>query len=441
MNLSQSFSTIRSKVRKLSMKSAKRPGWAKLTAKTADPTSRYNLGALVAEGGFGSVYRARRRRRWYTGGLTDQIVAVKICRIEAEERFSYIDSGESLEFDGDEDDEEEETNVDGGESEEIQSRNTTKASTRTRNSGARSKLHLLKRDEDATKTIETEVNIMRRLRSPYMVRLVESFELPNGRETWIVMEFVAVTLNIPLDQNKMTQRLNRIIAAGVLQGLKYLRAKRIIHRDIKVENVMISATGWVKLCDFGCSVQLAKGEESTCVDSVKGTFQYMAPELFILGESYDYAVDIWSLGQLLYALCFGEPNVKRNGFYDASFWGNYRKSLAHYYRRLLGSAFLYPDEVAKFGKEIDLKMYRRRHKAYGALVPFLRSCAVPYPATGPRRDIKIKSALKRATLAELEESEYLNSLKCSELKQRQELVRLVAECEETESMCVDYASI
>lgn len=427
MSLSiNSFTSIRSRVRRRTTKpNLRRPSWAKFVAKSVDPSAKYTVAGLISEGGFGKVFRATRKRRWYAGGSSNEpVVAIKICRSVVEEAQSFIDSGESLEFDEEEED----------------MLSNTYSSHRTHFSRASNKPVRLRRDPDAAKTIENETSIMRRLRSPYIVKLRESFELPGGDETWIVMEFVPLSLRSALDQNKLTQDLNRIIAAGVIQGLKYLQGRRIIHRDVKVENVLISATGWVKLCDFDCSVQLAKGETSALVDHVKGTFQFMAPELFIHGQMYDYAVDVWSFGQLLYVLCFGDPKVKRNGFYDPIFWESYKKSVAHYYQRLLGSAFLYPEEVRSLAQEVDMRIYHRRHRAYGPLVPFLRSCAVPYPVNGPKGDIDIKSPLKRATLTELEQSEYMKYLK-SELKQRQELVRLVAECEDTESVCVDYASI
>lgn len=293
--------------------------------------------------------------------------------------------------------------------------------------------------------LENEIAIMKRVKSShYVVRLLKSFEESVDRgdpEIWMVMEYVPLTLYKAVEHNKITRRLTQVISAGVLKGLKHLRNKRVIHRDIKLSNVMISATGYVKLCDFGCAVMLDKGSTHTTVSSIKGTFQYMASELFIEGAEYDHSVDIWSFGQLLYALCFGEPSVKVNGFYTPAYWENYRLGYPQYYRRLLGVAFLYPNELSVIDQKIDMKMYHRRHKAYGSLVPFIRSCLVPYPSDGPKGDIKMENPLTRASIEELESMTFISLLRLSELQQRNLLVNLVQECEDLETFGVDFCSI
>ena len=88
------------------------------------------------------------------------------------------------------------------------------------------------------------------------------------------------------------------LGIDICSALEICEKNNIIHRDIKIDNIFISANGDYKLGDFGIAKQL----ESTQGElSQKGTFSYMAPEIF-RGESYDKRSDIYALGLLLYRL-------------------------------------------------------------------------------------------------------------------------------------------
>lgn len=84
------------------------------------------------------------------------------------------------------------------------------------------------------------------------------------------------------------------IGCGVLEGLAYLHSRRIIHRDVKPSNILLTRTGGVKLCDFGVSGELVNSLAGTFT----GTSYYMAPER-IRGTPYTAAADVWSLGVTL----------------------------------------------------------------------------------------------------------------------------------------------
>ena len=94
----------------------------------------------------------------------------------------------------------------------------------------------------------------------------------------------------------------RSILLQISQALKYLHVHQIIHRDIKLENIMLTSRKTncgAKLADFG----LAETVKNDCVTngSKAGTVGYVAPEISE-GESYGTSSDIWSLGCLLYAM-------------------------------------------------------------------------------------------------------------------------------------------
>ena len=93
----------------------------------------------------------------------------------------------------------------------------------------------------------------------------------------------------------------------VVNAVYYLHNNNIIHRDIKPENILIGEDNKIKLCDFGWAKELSLENRSTFC----GTVEYMAPEI-VGSENYDYGVDIWSLGILLYELLYGHSPFKAN---------------------------------------------------------------------------------------------------------------------------------
>lgn len=106
----------------------------------------------------------------------------------------------------------------------------------------------------------------------------------------------------------ITKFLNNIYIP-ILLGVSHLHEKNIIHRDIKPENILI-VNDLVKICDFGLSIDCYKERPNSLV----GTIEYMAPEFFT-GNTIDYtsAVDIWSLGVLLYECLTGiSPFIREN---------------------------------------------------------------------------------------------------------------------------------
>jgi len=83
-----------------------------------------------------------------------------------------------------------------------------------------------------------------------------------------------------------------------------LHKNSIIHRDLKPENLLLDKKGNIKLCDFGWSSREQDVRNTFC-----GTLDYMAPEMLEKGK-YDYHVDIWSLGVLLFELVHGVAPFK-----------------------------------------------------------------------------------------------------------------------------------
>ena len=89
----------------------------------------------------------------------------------------------------------------------------------------------------------------------------------------------------------------------MLNGLLYLhKCKRQVHRDIKPDNILMNSKGEVKLSDFGISKELQK--TAALCNTFVGTVTYMSPER-ILGTTYSYGGDVWSLGLVIMELATG----------------------------------------------------------------------------------------------------------------------------------------
>jgi serine/threonine protein kinase len=120
----------------------------------------------------------------------------------------------------------------------------------------------------------------------------------------------------------MNRRLDRMgvpserlpcITAQIVRGLKHLQTRRLLHRDVKPENILHSRNGHVKLTDFGISRDLNStvGVAATFV----GTASYMAPER-ALGKEYSFQSDVWSAGMVIYELATGKFPFTSKAFLD-----------------------------------------------------------------------------------------------------------------------------
>ena len=133
--------------------------------------------------------------------------------------------------------------------------------------------------------------------------MLDWFETPN--EFGVVTEYAQGELFEILEEDKkMSEEQIRQIAIQLGQALYYLHKNRIIHRDMKPQNILIGGDGVMKLCDFGFA--RAMSSSTVVLTSIKGTPLYMAPEL-VQERPYNHSVDLWSFGIILYELFCGKP--------------------------------------------------------------------------------------------------------------------------------------
>lgn len=137
-------------------------------------------------------------------------------------------------------------------------------------------------------SLRQEIEILRGLHHENIILLLDSFE--TAHEICVVTEFAQGELfEILEDDKNLPEPEVRKIAQQLVQSLHYLHSNRIIHRDMKPQNILISANGTVKLCDFGFA--RAMSSNTVVLTSIKGTPLYMAPEL-VREHPYNHTVDL-----------------------------------------------------------------------------------------------------------------------------------------------------
>ncbi|KAJ1395017.1 Serine/threonine-protein kinase, active site [Sesbania bispinosa] len=159
--------------------------------------------------------------------------------------------------------------------------------------------------------LRQEIEILRKLKHENIIQMLDSFESP--QEFCVVTEFAQGELFEILEDDKcLPEEQVQAIAKQLVRALHYLHSNRIIHRDMKPQNILIGAGSVVKLCDFGFA--RAMSTNTVVLRSIKGTPLYMAPEL-VREQPYNHTVDLWSLGVILYELFVGQPPFYTNSVY------------------------------------------------------------------------------------------------------------------------------
>lgn len=166
--------------------------------------------------------------------------------------------------------------------------------------------------EKELRNLRREIDIMRNLHHENIIEMLDSFD--TDKEVAVVTDYAEGELfQILEDDGNLPEEQVQHIAAQLVSALYYLHSHRILHRDMKPQNILLGKGGIVKLCDFGFA--RAMSFNTLVLTSIKGTPLYMSPEL-VEEKPYDHTADLWALGCILYELFTGTPPFYTNSIFQ-----------------------------------------------------------------------------------------------------------------------------
>jgi len=177
----------------------------------------------------------------------------------------------------------------------------------------------------------SERSILEEVDHPFIMRMVKTFR----NEAYVYLLFELVTGGELLDTLSLLGVLNQyqsqFYAGSIVLALEHLHGKRIAYLDLKSENILVDAQGYIKLVDLGSASKI----HGSHLYEVKGTPHFMSPEM-ILGRGYTTMADFWALGICMYEFLVGELP-----------FGSGRIDKSEIFKSILKSPLTFPTEFTK----------------------------------------------------------------------------------------------
>ncbi|XP_059054558.1 cyclin-dependent kinase 2 [Achroia grisella] len=165
------------------------------------------------------------------------------------------------------------------------------------------KIKLENEPEGVPSTALREISVLRELKHPSVVQLLDVLLTEN--KLYLVFEFLHMDLKRLMDINKGPLPLDLVKSylRQLLDGIAYCHGRRVLHRDLKPQNLLVDAEGHIKLADFGLARAFAIPVRAYTHEVV--TLWYRAPEILLGAKFYSTAVDVWSLACIFAEMASG----------------------------------------------------------------------------------------------------------------------------------------
>ncbi|XP_078422015.1 cyclin-dependent kinase 1 [Cetorhinus maximus] len=178
---------------------------------------------------------------------------------------------------------------------------------------AMKKIRLESEEEGVPSTAIREISLLKELQHPNIVCLQDV--LMQDARLYLIFEFLSMDLKKYLDSLPTRQMMDQMLVKSYLyqitQGIAFCHSRRVLHRDLKPQNLLIDSKGIIKLADFGLA--RAFGVPVRVYTHEVVTLWYRAPEVLLGSARYSTPVDIWSIGTI-----FAEMATKRPLFHGDS---------------------------------------------------------------------------------------------------------------------------
>lgn len=155
-----------------------------------------------------------------------------------------------------------------------------------------------------------EIQALRNMRHPNIIRILDVADNPDS--ICFIMEFAAggELRGYVEKRQSLSEEESRVFFKQIVRAVHYIHSKKIIHRDLKLENILLDKENRCKIVDFGLS-DYVSSKERTVTDA--GTEAYLAPEVYNgwSGHADPFKIDAWALGVILFAMTHGKLPFSR----------------------------------------------------------------------------------------------------------------------------------
>lgn len=167
------------------------------------------------------------------------------------------------------------------------------------------KIRLENEDEGIPSTSIREISILKQLRHPNIVYLIDLIH--GEKKLYLVFEYMDHDLKRFLDINNgpLTPELVKSYLFQILIAINFCHSKRILHRDLKPQNLLIDKDGIIKVADFGLARSFGVPIKTLTHEIL--TLWYRAPEILLGQKEYSTPVDMWSIGLIFYEMAHRKP--------------------------------------------------------------------------------------------------------------------------------------
>jgi serine/threonine protein kinase len=185
--------------------------------------------------------------------------------------------------------------------------------------------------------VMNEKNLLDMCDHPFLLRLAATFQ--DEDEIYMLLELAlgGELFSVLRERNRFDEPTSRFYASCVCSAFTYLHDRQIVYRDLKPENLLFDAEGYLKVVDFGFAKILQDRTWTLC-----GTPEYLAPEI-ITNKGHNLAVDWWAFGILCHEMLFGQPPFCADDPMEI-------------YQKILRNKYSFPSVISKLARDLISKL-------------------------------------------------------------------------------------